>query len=85
MSENFDKEKLTKKIIEQSGGKINNDSINKAKKGDFSAIFSALDKNSQRKLKEALNNKNAAEKLLGSKQAKEILNSFLKKDNNGRP
>ena len=81
---NFDMKKLTDEIIKKSGGKINQSGIDKAKSGDISAIVSALPEKEREKLKALLNDKSAAQKILGSKKAQEILNSITKKNNNGR-
>lgn len=83
MNGNFDQNKLFNEIVKKTGGKINESSINKAKKGDMSDILSALPKEERETLKKALSDKEAAKKILSSKKAQDILNSFLRDKNNG--
>ncbi len=83
MQNNFDKQKLLSALINSSGGKINQKDIEKAKSGDMSGLMSALSKEDAEMLKSALSNKAAAQKILSSKQAQDILNSFKGKNKNG--
>lgn len=77
MNNNINKQKLINSIINNSNGKIDNDSLQKAQSGDFSDLISSLDSQSQQKLMDALSNKQAAKQILSSDAAKSLLQKFM--------
>ncbi len=74
---NVNKQKLINSIINASNGKVSNNSIEKAAKGDLSDLISSLDKESQEKLRLALSNKQAAQQILSSDAAKQLLENLM--------
>lgn len=79
----IDKKKLLNAIINSGDKKINRKDVERAEKGDMSALLGALNREDRAKLNEALNNKDTARKILASKEGREILKSFLGGKNNG--
>lgn len=74
---NVNKQKLINSIINASNGKISNNSVEKAANGDLSDLISSLDKDSQEKLRQALSNKQAAQQILSSDAAKQLLQNLM--------
>ena len=74
---NVNKQKLINSIINASNGKISNNSVQKAASGDLSELISSLDKDSQEKLRQALSNKQAAQQILSSDAAKQLLQNLM--------
>lgn len=77
MENNIDKNKLFESL--SNGGNISKSAINNAKNGNLDLLINALPENERQKLKNALNNKQLAQKILNSKEAQQIMRS-LKKD-----
>lgn len=75
---NVDPDVLAKKIISSSGGKIDASAVKRAKEGDMSGLMSSLSQEDRARLKSALSDKAAAQKILNSEAAKRILSSLLK-------
>lgn len=73
---NIDKRKLIDAILNSGDKKINKNSIDKATKGDVSALIGSLDEENRKKLLSALNDKNKAKKILSSKEAREIMKNL---------
>lgn len=78
---NVDPDFLAKKIISSSGGKIDANAVKRAKAGDVSGLMSSLSAEDRAKLKTALSDKAAAQKILNSEAAKQLLSSLLKDGN----
>ena len=74
---NIDKQKLLSAILNSSGAKINQNSLDRAQKGDMSGIMSSLNEQDRKKLSAALSDKNKAKEILSSSEAKAILKNFL--------
>lgn len=72
-----DKDKLYDAIIASSGGKIDRNTVENAKKGDLSGVLSSLPEEDAKKLKEALSDKEKTRQLLSSDAAKAIMNILL--------
>ena len=65
------------KIINQSGGKIDRDTLEKAKNsGDVSSLVNNLSAEDKQKLNNILNDKEQLEKVLKSPQAQMLLKLF---------
>ena len=64
-------------ILKQSGGKINRETLEKAKKsGDVSSLVNNLSSDDKQKLNNILNDKEQLEKVLKSPQAQMLLKLF---------
>ena len=74
---NPDNNKLYDAIIASSGGKIDRNTVENAKKGDLSGVLSSLPEEDAKKLKEALSDKEKTRQLLSSDAAKAIFNMLL--------
>ena len=74
---NPDNNKLYDAIIASSGGKIDRNTVENAKKGDLSGVLSSLPEEDAKKLKEALSDKEKTRQLLSSDAAKAIMNMLL--------
>lgn len=83
-NENIDKNALLNAILSAGGGKINQNAVDRAKKGDVSGIVDSLDEENKRKIKSALNDREKLREILASKQAREIFKKFSGGSNNGR-
>lgn len=84
MNGNFDIDKLASGIMRSSGGKITGRDIDRLKKGDLSAVLSALSEEDRAKLRNALGNKSVSDKVLSSKEAENIMKNIKGNGNNGR-
>ena len=73
---NIDKRKLIDAILNSGDKKINKNSIDKAAKGDVSALIGSLDEENRKKLLSSLNDKKKAKKILSSKEAREIMKNL---------
>lgn len=80
---NFDIDKLTRALLNSSGGKIKQSDIERLKKGDASALFGALSESDRNNLKKALSNGEYKNKVLNSEKAKNIMNNLKKGNGNG--
>ncbi len=80
---NIDKKKLLNAIISSGDKKINREDIERAQSGDMSGLLSSLKAEDRERIKQALNDKDAAKKILSSKEGREILKSFLGGKKNG--
>lgn len=80
---NIDKQKLINAIINSGNQKINRKDLERAGNGDMSGLFGALGSEDREKVKRALSDKDAAKKILTSKEGREILKSFLGGKKNG--
>ena len=80
---NIDKKTILNAILNSSDSKINKNAVKKAAGGDVSGLIEGLDDQSKKKLNAALSDKNKAKEILASKEAREILKSFLGGKNNG--
>ncbi len=83
MNGNFDINKLKSQIIKASGGKISRQALDKAGSGNIAELFSSLGENEKAALSRALSNKDAAQKILNSNEAKNIMNNFKKSNSDG--
>ena len=79
----INKEKLLNAIINASGKKINKNAVEKAKSGDLSAVLAGLDPKSRQSLMEALNNKEKAQRILASDEARQLLKNLSGGNKNG--
>ena len=83
MNGNFDVNKLKSQIIKASGGKISRQALDKASSGNIAELFSSLGEKEKAALSRALSNKDAAQKILNSSDAKNIMNNFKKSNSDG--
>ena len=68
---------LFNNIIASSGGKIDQNKINSAKKGDFSSLMSGLSSSDRQKINDALSDESKARQILSSPAAKQLLNKLF--------
>lgn len=75
----IDKQKLFEAIEGSSGGKIDKEKLKQAvKSGDATSLLGYLSESDRQKINRALADKSNLEKILNSKEAKQLLNSLIK-------
>ncbi|MBP3706688.1 MAG: hypothetical protein J6J13_05535 [Clostridia bacterium] len=81
--QNSENNKLYDAIIASSKGKIDKNSLDRAKSGDLDGILSSLSEEDAKKLKAALADKEKTKQLLSSDAAKALMNMLMGGKNNG--
>lgn len=79
----IDKQKLFNAIDGSSMGKIDRQKLKDSiKNGDATSLLNSLPEADRQKINQVLSDKSSLEKILNSKEAKNLLGSFLKGGNN---
>lgn len=80
---NINKGELLKALKNSSGGKIDENAVNRAAGGDVNSLISSLDEDSRAKLMAALADKEKTRQILNSDAARALLGSLFGGNKNG--